>query len=476
MQKPNLLFVFADQMRGFDIGCAGNAQVQTPALDRLAREGVLCSRHYATVPVCGPNRAVMLTGTYPTRNCAVGNDLPLPIGMPTLGTLLKAEGYATGYVGKWHLDGLPRDKWTPPGPRRFGFDFWAAFNCSHEYFNARYFRDTPELIRREGYEPEVQTDLALEFLNDRTANEPFALVLSWGPPHNPYDEVPSQFRDAYDPDEIRLRQNVVEETVNPLAVGLECRRTTADYYAAITALDAQFARLLKWLDENGQAENTIVVFTSDHGDMLWSHGLMQKQLPYEEAIHVPLILRWPAKLAQGGVLAAPNATVDLLPTLLGLMEIAIPSSIQGRDLSTLLQSGEERPVVTASQNDTKNDAANGGVLLANYLVSDQAKAQQVPEWRGVRTLRYTYVEKYSADGGAGSGRRPWLLFDNETDPYQQTNLIESPEYRRVQQTLRERLQALLQECGDDFDGAEALLSRCGLLEAWAQREAEMQSA
>ncbi len=188
---PNLLLVFADQMRGMDMGCAGNPDVRTPAMDRLAKQGVRLTRCFATSPVCSPNRAILLTGTYPTTNRVPGNDLPLPSHLPSLGTIARGHGYRTAYIGKWHLDGVPRTKFTPPGPRRSGFDFWAAYNCTHDYFHPKYYRDTPQVVEVDGYEPEVQTDLALAFLDEqRDAAEPFCLVLSWGPPHDPYDQVP----------------------------------------------------------------------------------------------------------------------------------------------------------------------------------------------------------------------------------------------------------------------------------------------
>lgn len=457
MSQPNLLLVFADQMRGMDMGCAGNRQIDTPHLDALAASGVRCSRHYATVPVCGPNRAVLLTGTYPTRNKVVGNDLPLPIEIPSLGTILNAQGYNTGYIGKWHLDGLPRDRFTPPGARRHGFDFWSAYNCAHDYFHPRYFRYTPELIEASGYEPVVQTDLAIEFIQSQKSKTPWSLVVSWGPPHNPYDQVPEQFRALYDPREIALRPNVVEPIDNVLARGLDCRRTHADYYAAISALDFELGRLLKALQESGQDESTLVVFTSDHGDMLWSHGLMQKQLPYEEAIHVPLLLRWPGRLPAGREMSTPCATVDIVPTLLSLMQVPIPTGVQGRDISTLLKC-----------KDTDDEEA--GVLLANYLVSDQATLQNVPEWRGVRTRRHTYVEEYSS-----GERRPWLFFDNEVDVFQQKNLIDSPQHGALRVELKTRLDACLEKTGDEFSGAPNLLSRLGLQEMWDERERMMKA-
>ncbi len=119
---------------------------------------------YANTPVCTASRAMLLTGLYPAANRVVANDLPLPTELPTLGDIFRGAGYRTGYIGKWHLDGVPRNKWTPPGPRRHGFEEWAAYNCSHDYYRAdKYYRDQPAPIRIDGYEPEIQTNLALDF-------------------------------------------------------------------------------------------------------------------------------------------------------------------------------------------------------------------------------------------------------------------------------------------------------------------------
>jgi arylsulfatase A-like enzyme len=447
-QRPNLLFVFADQMRGQEMGCAGNAAVQTPCLDRLAAEGTRLTHAFATSPVCGPNRAVLMTGTYATTNRVPGNDLPLPLDLPTLGTVAQANGYRTAYIGKWHLDGLPRSKFTPPGPRRHGFAFWAAYNCDHDYFHPRYYRDSPEVIRAEGYEPEVQTDLALEFLRAQDGREPFCLVLSWGPPHDPYDQVPERYRARYDPETIPLRPNVIAEGDNPLAAGKRCRRTIADYYAAITALDAQMARLLEHLDRSGLLENTLVVFTSDHGDMLWSHGWMKKQSPYEEAIHVPFLLRGAGRIPAGRTSDVLIGTVHLLPTLAGLLGWDCPQ-LEGEDLSAALR-GEPGAFSPES------------LFLANYLAEDEAATQGMPEWRAVRTRRYTYAEK--------PGRIPWLLFDNEADPYQMRNLLHTSQADGVQEPLRGLLSAWLAETRDPFLPGPEFLAHVGLADAWEERE------
>ena len=164
--RPNLLIVYTDQMRGMDMRCAGNTDMITPNLDRLAAEGVRCTHGLATTPICSPNRATLLTGTYPTTHGLMFNDTVWRSELPTLGAIARDAGYRTGYIGKWHLDGMPREKFTPPGHRRAGFDdFWAVHNCNHEYFMPMYYRDSPEMIRVPGYEPEVQTGLAEEFLD-----------------------------------------------------------------------------------------------------------------------------------------------------------------------------------------------------------------------------------------------------------------------------------------------------------------------
>ncbi|MDQ3541482.1 MAG: sulfatase [Chloroflexota bacterium] len=300
-RQPNVLFVFADQMRGMDLHCAGNPDVITPNLDRFAAEGTRFSRAFASVPVCTPSRAVMLTGRYPLANRVIGNDLPLSDDMPTIGEWFRDSGYRTGYIGKWHLDGVPRGRFTPPGSRRHGFDHWAAYNCSHDYVRPeKWYRDDPAPVIIEGYEPEAQTTEALDFLATQD-ERPFCLVVSWGPPHDPYPMVPERYRERYDPQTLTLRPNVrpLRPATENLARGLEPRRTLADYYAAITALDEQFERLLDGLEAAGQAEHTIVVFTSDHGDQLWSHGTMKKQQPFEESIHIPLICRWPGRIPAG---------------------------------------------------------------------------------------------------------------------------------------------------------------------------------
>lgn len=446
--KPNLLFVFADQMRGMDMGCAGNPDVVTPTVDALAYQGLRLINCTATVPVCGPNRATLLTGLYPTRHDVLGNDFPLPLDIPSLGTIAKENGYRTGYIGKWHLDGVPRSKFTPPGPRRHGFDYWAAYNCTHDYFHPKYYRDTAELIETPGYEPEVQTDLAIEFVEQAMDKEPFCLVLSWGPPHNPYDQVPERYRALYNPDSLTLRSNVKTDIDNPLAEGADCHRTHANYYAAITALDHQLGRLVETLDAQGLAEDTVVIFTSDHGDMLWSHGWMRKQAPYEESVNVPFVLRWPAHVPRGMVSDTLLGTVDLLPTLIGLLGWTSSATFEGADVSgALLEQADDGP---------------DSIFIGNCLSLNEARQQDMPEWRGVRTRQHTYVEL--------PGRRPWLLFDNLDDPYQMQNLVDSDEHVDLRDRLSIELTQWLERTGDPFLPGDAMVQAMGVYGAFAERD------
>ena len=186
-ERPNILLILPDQMRASAMGCDGNAEIKTPNIDRLAAEGIRFQRTYANVPVCCPARAILMTGTYPHVNGMIANDLRLREKQVTIAEILAQAGYRTGFVGKWHLDGGPRNPgFVPPGPRRQGFDFWAAYECHHTHFAPTYFRDTPEVITARKFEPEASCDFAIEFLKSQPQDQPFFLTVQMGPPHDPY--------------------------------------------------------------------------------------------------------------------------------------------------------------------------------------------------------------------------------------------------------------------------------------------------
>ena len=433
-RKPNVVLVFADQWRAAATGFAGDPNVKTPNLDRLAEQSVSFTTAVAGCPVCSPYRASLITGRYPLTHGVFLNDVCLNTDAVSLARAFAAGGYDTAYIGKWHLDGHGRSSFIPR-ERRQGFDFWRVCECTHDYNHSAYYADEPAQQFWDGYDAAAQTREAGRYLRSRAGGEkPFLLVLSWGPPHNPYQTAPEPYRRLYDPQRIVLRPNVPERCAP------EAREDLAGYYAHISALDAGLGDLLAGLDAEGLAENTVFVFTSDHGDMLSSQGVQRKQHPYDESILVPFLLRWPAGLGrEAGRVTAPFNAPDIMPTLLGLCGLAVPETVEGSDYSPHVLARAEAP----------DDAA----LIAAYApFGEWPKARGGREYRGVRTERYTFVRDL---------RGPWLLFDNHADPHQQDDLVGRREHAALRADLDRTLTRKLAETRDEFLPAEAYIERWG---------------
>lgn len=429
--RPNLVFVFADQWRAQATGYAGDPNVKTPHVDRLAEECINVRNAISGWPVCSPYRGSLITGQYPHTHGIFMNDVPLGDTGVSFGESLQDAGYATGYIGKWHLDGHGRSNFIPR-ERRQGFDFWRVLECTHDYNHSEYFADDEAKRLWDGYDAIAQTREAEGYIRDRAKSGPFALFLSWGPPHNPYETAPDRYRALYAPEKLVLRPNVPREAEE------WARNDLAGYYAHCTALDDCVGSLLKTLEDCGVADDTIFVFTSDHGDMLGSHGEMRKQRPWDESIRVPFLLRYPRRFGRrarscGAMLNSP----DIMPTMLSLCGVPVPSSVEGRDLSRALV--------------RRRSVADDAALLACYApFGEWTREKGGREYRGVRTPRYTYVRDLNG---------PWLLFDNESDPCQQRNLCES------EPALRARLDGLLskklKDAGDEFLPANAYIAKWG---------------
>ncbi len=441
--RPNILLLVADQMRGSAMGIAGNRDVQTPHLDALGRDGVMFRRTYANVPVCCPARAILLTGTYPHVNGMIANDLRLRESEITIAEIFRDAGYRTGFVGKWHLDGGIRvPGFVPPGPRRQGFEFWAAYQCHHQHFRPWYFRDTPEMILIPKFEPEASCDFAEEFLREPAAGRPFFLTVQMGPPHNPYG-APEEYMSRYDPEKLTLPPNWqpnsgtrpggkvaggatkkrVPGASGAISVPPGGREEIAAYYAAITAIDDQVGRLMRVLEETGQAENTLIVFTSDHGDMLGSHGMRLKRKPHEESAGVPGLMRWLARIPGGRKVDTLFSHIDLPPTLLALAGLDVPSRMQGADLSRV----------------ALGQTADGPSVVLLQMFVPFAGDQVEKPWRGMITERYTYARFES---------EPWVLFDNHSDPSQMNNLATDPRHAALARRLEGQLAELMRRHGD----------------------------
>ena len=440
-RRPNVLFILADEWRAQSTGYNGDSNVRTPVLDHLAFQSVSFDTAVSGTPVCCPFRASLLTGQYPLNNGVFINDVELKPRGVTMGQAFTRAGYRTGWIGKWHLYGSPdgqygrRLAYIPP-EKHFGFDYWKACECTHDYNKSLYYEGNDTGPKYwPGYDAIAQTGDACSFI-DRHAksNDPFCLVLSLGPPHFPLATAPEKYRAQFKQAEIRLRENVPQDHRT------EAIEDLRGYYAHMAALDDCFNRLLGTLDRASIADDTIVVFTSDHGDMMQSQGLTTKLHPWDESIRVPFLVRYPRKFGgKGRRLRTPINSPDIFPTLLGLAGIPIPDSVEGSNHSGIMigESGA---------------AIERGTLLSLPVPITEARRYGFAEYRGLRTPRHTYVRSIHG---------PWLLYDNQSDPYQMQNLIGKAEARELQSRLDRELDAELRRRNDDFLPAAEYVLRAG---------------
>lgn len=399
-KRPNLLFIVTDSWRGQALASAGDSNLMLPNLARLGREGVTCSCAYTSYPVCCPSRAAMLTGKYPHAAGVVRNHSLLPLNQPTMSAAMKQAGYRTGYIGKWHLDGGHNPGFVPPARRR-GFDYWAAYNVAHQHYDSVYFGDEPVPIATTGFEPDIQTGLAIDFLR-QPGDQPFFLFLSFVAPHAPLTPPPRHA--TYRPADLVLRANV------PKSVERAARQDLAGYYGLCSAVDENIGRILRELDGRALAHDTIVVFTSDHGHMLWSQGVDSIDLPYEEAARVPLLIRYPRRIPAGTTVDTLISNVDYAPTLLGLCGVEAPRGTQGANLRTLLTTG-------------RGDAPES--------IFSEGGLGQSHEWRMIVRGSHKLV--------VDASWHPTHHYDLSRDPFEQDNLVAKPAARRTMDDLHRRL-------------------------------------
>lgn len=443
-RRPNVLYVFSDQHRAHSLPGEPLSQVMAPALERFRRENVSMDACISNYPLCVPHRAIFMSGLYPWQSHVIGNESQLEPEVPGLGDTFQKNGYHTGYVGKWHLY-HGENKFVPKGPYRFGFEDWHAWAVTNKHYDDFTFdQDTGERITMPGYQPTRMTDQAVEFIQkQKGAEKPWFLVLSWNPPHPPFDP-PQAERELYDPATVKMRPNVrlpipADKLTRPYPQ-LESMETLHSaeqgYYGAITAIDKEFDRLLKTLDENGMANDTIVIYTSDHGEMMGSHGHMAKQMPHEESCRVPFFVRLPGKEGKRKASDELFSSVDIYPTLCGLAGIPVPSHCSGRDLSGLMRGDSHQH-------------APEMVFLMNQQGPPNRQEVNVQTYRGVRTRTHTYAVQLD-------GR--WCLYDNEKDPYQMHNLVKEPGSQALIQKFDKALIAWSKSTGDPFPYDKVLSS------------------
>lgn len=432
-EKPNLVIIMADQWRGQALGYLGIEPVITPNLDRLALEGVSFENAVSNYPVSSPARGMLMTGMYPVSSRVWGNcnsentpyGVELPADARCWSDVLADQGYEMGYIGKWHLDapqkpyvntynnkgGVAWNEWCPQD-RRHGFKHWIAYGTYDYHLKPMYW--TTNAGREDFYYvdqwgPEYETDRALEYIqnkdNCRAEDQPFALVVSMNPPHTGYDLVPEKYKALYrDLDVESWLKHRPDISARGNRYGDFYRQSVRDYYACMSGVDEQVGKIMKTLKERGLWENTIVVFCSDHGDSMGAHQNIGKNIYYEEAMRVPIMISWPKKIKPRRDSLTQIGFADLYPSLLSLMGLRkeIPTQVETFDLSRRILTGKgKQPEFQPYYRIEVPEHAESGL-------------------RGLRTERYTFV--VDIQKGKIVDR---ILFDRQEDPHEMQNIANS---------------------------------------------------
>ncbi len=437
--KPNIIWIFSDQQRMQSLGWLGDPNACTPNLDRIAQMGLCSTAAVSGYPLCCPYRGALLTGRYPHLTVP-GHEYRLSPEQPTIAHAFKKAGYDTLYIGKWHLDGFKeRDGRAAhhiiPPERRGGFDTWIGYENNNSQWDCWVHGgegQTAFHFRLENYETDALSRIFLEQLRllanqqRQGSGNPFFAVLSVQPPHNPY-VAPPEFMQHYNPARLELRPNV------PLipSVNERARRQLAGYYAQIENLDRNVGVIIEELQRMGIAENTHILFFSDHGDMQGSHGQFHKTSPWEESVRVPFIISGMESLYshQTGNVPILINHVDVAPTSLGLCNIPVPEWMQGFDFSGYRVRG--KPV------SSEPDSA----FLQVVIPTGHADSIDRP-WRGLITRdgwKFIALE-----------HQPWLMFNLNEDPYEQANLAFNSRYASERKRLNDRIRGWINDTGDVF--------------------------
>ena len=441
--RPNILFIMSDDHAAHAISAYDGRLIQTPHIDRLAKEGCLFTRVYATNSICTPSRASILTGQYSHVNgVPVFNQLdPAKV---TVAHRLQKAGYYTAMIGKWHLGSDPQ-----------GFDHWEIFPGQGVYFN-------PVLYTREGskkyaggYATDVVTDLAIAQLKGRPKDKPFFMMVHHKAPHRPWEpaprhaalwrqktipEPPTLF-DDYEgrADAIREQKQSIARDLNktdvkedvPAGLAGQARtrwlyqRYMQDYLGCIQGIDESVGRLLDELDAQGLADNTVVIYTSDQGFFLGDHGLYDKRFMYEESLEMPFLLRWPKGARAGVRQDAMAINCDFAPTFLELAGAEVPAEMQGKSLVPLF-----------------GGAVPGGWRKSMYYryyhdPGDHNTARHF----GVRTETHKLI--------CFDKKEQWECYDLTKDPEELRNIYSLPEAQPTVEALKKELFRLKKELGDD---------------------------
>lgn len=478
-QPPNILFIFTDDHATNALSCYGSKINKTPHLDRIGDEGMRFERCYCTNSICGPSRAVILTGKYSHKNGFLRNGNRFNGNQWTFPKQLQQQGYQTAMIGKWHLG----EHQEPTG-----FHYSEVLIGQGPYYNPVMLRDPQgngqrERIAHTGYTTDILTDLALDWLQQgRDQNKPFLLMYQHKAPHREWAPGPDHF-DLYEDEEIpepvnlfddysgrgtaaRTQDMTIAETMTPRDLKLvpppylneeqlaawnkvyeprnqafrdaklkgkdlvrwKYQRYIKDYLRCIASVDDNVGRVLKYLEETGLADNTVVIYSSDQGFFLGEHGWFDKRFMYEESYRQPLLIRWPGVVRPGSVNYDLVSNVDFAATFLEIAGISQPDpewEMQGRSFVELLKGNEVE------------DWRKSHYYQYYEFEADRKTAHMVRRHRGVRTERYKLIHFYNLG--------EWELFDLEQDPLEMQSVYDVPAYASVRAKLTEELERLAEE-------------------------------
>lgn len=448
--KPNILFILSDQHRYCDVGYRGNPDVETPNLDRLAEDGVWFDCCYSNCPLCVPARGTLFTSRHALFHGAAANDMAIRTDAVSIAHKLRALGYETAYIGKWHLGGVPRDQFVDE-THRLGFSYWRGCNCNHEYLHA-YFDDNDNVRHKiEGYEPIAQTQLALDYIStQKDCVNPWFLTLSFGTPHDPYFALPEGELEKYTSKELAIRGNMEpvcrQDRFGGIVPQPDIARCYTGYYAHIGQIDLQIGKLLLELERTGGMENTIIVYTSDHGNMLGSHGRLNKQLYFDESARVPLLFYQKGAGWANGRREQLISLIDVMPTLYSLCGGERWPEAQGIDCSAAVR--------------TREAATQQSVYYYSLVPCHQAIFRTPGSWRAIRTQNAAYCADHRG--------RDVALYNAE-DELQERNLAFSPKDGALRAEMKRRLDRYVQAY-DGYVPWRTLLKRRGLLAEWRKSQ------
>ncbi len=430
--RPNILFIMSDDHAAHAVGCYGSRLNRTPALDRLAAEGMVFSNAFVTNSLCAPSRATILTGLYSHAHGVRDNFTDFDTSHWTFVRALRQAGYRTGLVGKWHLRSEPVD-----------FDYWSILPGQGAYVNPVLI-EGGERKRRPGYVTDILTDIAIGKMRE-WRDRPFCLLLHHKAPHRNWQPaprhaalfsgagvpLPATFEDDYSTRtssaaHADMRIADMPDYAGDAPEGLTAReravynyqRFIKDYLRTIAAVDESVGRILAFLDASGLAERTLVVYTSDNGFFLGDHGWFDKRFMYEESLRVPLIVRYPGLCRPGSRAPLFALNTDLAPTFLEAAGVRPPDGLHGRSLMPVLRG--ERPAAWQTS--------------MYYHYYEYPQSHRVRPHRGVRTGRYKLIHFYTVD--------EWEMYDLQKDPRELQNIHDDPGYAYTQRGLLEEMRRL----------------------------------